>query len=138
MSEFIIVDGDRLDFSPTFGANTVTPTGTAQINGTGKAAIANKSICIVGDEKNVSVSATYTSAAYPTSGMGTLKIATLAADQRVDFATAETAVIVVGSKFNALFTVSTPASHPTNGADPQTEVPGTGTFINSQQFVTAG
>lgn len=138
MSAFIVVDGDRLNFSPTFGANTVTPTGTPQISGTGEAAIENKNICIVGDEKKVSVSATYTSAAFPTSGSGTLTIAALAADQQVAFATAQTPVIVVGNTFTALFTVSTPASHPTNGMDPLKTVPGTGSFINSQQFVTAG
>jgi len=137
MSEYLIVDGDALTFSTTFGANTVTVTGPAKISGSGEATVENKNICIVGDEKKVSVFAAYVSSAYPVAGSGNLTIISLAADQQAIFVTAATPVIVVGSQFNALFTVTTPASHPDNGPDPTPTSSGTGTFTHSQAFVTA-
>lgn len=137
MSNYIVVDGDRLNFEPMFGVNTVTPTAHA-IRGSGVAAIENKKICIRGDEKKVSVSAIYSSAGYPNQGTGTITIASLATDQLATFSTAETELIVVGSRFTALFTVDSPATHPQNGPDPVSTTSGRGTFINSQSFVTAG
>ncbi|ROP62293.1 hypothetical protein EDF81_0778 [Enterobacter sp. BIGb0383] len=138
MSDYVIVDGDQLKFDPQFGANTVTVTGLAQISGTGEATIDNKNVCILGDEKKVSVSATYISSAYPQSGSGTLTIASLAADQQAPFVMAQTPVIVVGSQFIALFTVQTPATNPNTGPDPTPMASGSGSFTNSQLFVTAG
>lgn len=138
MSNYIVVDGDQLNFVPQFGINTVTPTGTPRINGSGAATIEDKKICILGDEKKVSVPATYSNASYPSQGSGTITISSLAGDQQAQFATAETPVIVVGSQFTASFTPEVPASGD-KGPDPVTAPSaGSGTFINSQSFVTAG
>lgn len=137
MSHFVIVDGDALQFSTLFGVNTVSPSGSPQIRGSGEASILNKNICIIGDEKNVAIPATYYSTAFPVSGQGTLTIASLAADQQVVFATAKTPIIVVGSQFTATFTPTVPASSD-KGQDQLTPSSGTGRFINSQSFVTAG
>lgn len=138
MSNIIVLDGDVLKFDPQFGINTVTPTATPVIHGSGEATIEDKKICILGDEKNVSIKASYMSTNYPNQGTGTLTIASLANDQQAPFATAEKPVIVVGSQFTASFTPETPASSD-KGPDPVTAPStGSGTFINSQSFVTAG
>lgn len=137
MSSLVIVDNDLLIFSPAFGSKTVTIPGVPKISGTGEASIQNKKICIAGDEKKVSVSATYISGAFSIPGTGTVTITSLAADQQATYATARTPVIVKGSEFTALFTVNSPALNPQSVPDPTPTASGTGTFINSQQFVTA-
>ncbi|MGV3344499.1 hypothetical protein ACGVWS_01695 [Enterobacteriaceae bacterium LUAb1] len=138
MSDYVIIDGDTLTFEQMFGINKVTPTGPCFIAGTGDASIEGKRFCILGDEKKVSVAATYSSAAYPVNGTGQITITGLAADQVVAFATATTSVIVAGSNFTARFTVENPAAHQNNGNDPTPFTDGTGQFITSQDFVTAG
>ncbi|MHA0273209.1 hypothetical protein [Enterobacter ludwigii] len=138
MSNYIVIDGDPLEFDSLFGINTVTLTSIPEIRGSGEATIEGKKICIYGDEKNVSVSASYSNASYPTKGIGRIVITVLAGDQQADFATTTTPVILVGSKFTASFTPEVPASG-SNGPDPVTAPStGTGIFINSQSFVTAG
>jgi len=139
MSNRVIVDSDLMQFSIQFGECTVTPTGARQISGSGEASIGDKQICIVGDEKKVSVAATYIKGVYTTPGKGTITISNLAADQQALFATAQTPVIVEGSSFTALFMADSPAVNPANG-NPDVPVPasGTGTFTHSQSFVTAG
>lgn len=138
MSNYIIIDGDQLKFEPQFGSNTVTPTATPVIHGSGEATIEDKKICIQGDEKNVSIKASYISSDYPNPGTGTITITSLADDQQAQFATAETPLILVGSQFTASFTPETPATSD-KGPDPvKTPSTGSGSFINSQSFVTAG
>lgn len=138
MSNSIIVDGDQLKFAAQFGINTVTPTATPVIHGSGEATIEDKKICILGDEAKVSVPASYQNGDYPTPGAGRITIIKLANDQQAPFATAETPVILVGSQFTASFTPEAPASGD-KGPDPVTAPStGSGTFINSQSFVTAG
>lgn len=139
MSNMVVIDGNELKFNPLFGPNTVTPIPPLRISGSGEASIGDKKICILGDEKKVSISATYTKTTHQIPGKGTLTITQLAPDQRADFATAQTAVIVVGSQFTAQFKPEAPAMDPQIGEDPdKSTAPGTGQFINSQSFVTAG
>lgn len=139
MSNIVIVDGDQLVFEKIFGAYTVIPIGATLINASGEASINNKKICILGDEKKVSIKAAYTSPGFPISGDGTITIAALAPDQQAPFATATTPVIVVGSRFTALFTPGKPAGNAQSGLEPA-PVPSTGSgqFTHSQSFVTAG
>jgi hypothetical protein len=138
MSNYIVLDGDEVKFDNMFGNNFVRPVKDLFISGHGNATIKNKRICVLGDEKTVSVVATYTSTVFPVFGTGTITISKLAAEQIIDSATADTAIIVVGTKFSALFTVSTPASNnATSATDTVAEVYGTGQFINSQSFVRA-
>lgn len=138
MSNYLVIDGDGLNFSEKFGLNNVVPVEVCQIKGSGAATILNKKICIFGDEKSVSIKATYYSEVYPTPGNGTLTILSLAADQQATFVTAETPAIITGSQFTAKFTVTTPATNPGGTADSTPFSMGTGAFINSQDFVTAG
>lgn len=135
----VIINGDKLQFDTKFGDKTVTPVGPAIILGTGKATINNQPICIQGDEKKVSVQATYFTSTYVTPGTGILTISSLADDQQAKFFTAETAVIVEGSQFNARFQPVSPARDPSQKPDPAlSPVSGKGKFIKSQTFVTAG
>lgn len=139
MSSLVVIDGDALKFETNFGANMVTPTAPCLIQGSGEADITNKKICVLGDESKVSIAATYTKSTHPTPGTGTITIAALAADQQALFVTTGTAVIVVGSQFTARFTPGSPAMDPQGKPDPNMgPAQGTGTFINSQTFVTAG
>ncbi|MEL5415044.1 hypothetical protein PTR35_22200 [Serratia nevei] len=139
MSKMVVIDGDTLKFDTNFGANIVTPTAPCLIQGRGEADITNKKICVLGDESQVSIEAMYTKSSHPTPGTGNITIAALAADQQAAFATAKTAVIVVGSQFTARFTPSSPAMDPQGKPDPNMgPTQGTGKFINSQSFVTAG
>lgn len=143
MSSPVVIDGDALNFETKFGANIVTPPVLCQIQGSGEADITNKKICVLGDESKVSIEASYTKSTHPTPGMGIITIVALAADQQAMFVTAGNTVIVVGnnSKFTACFTPtpSSPAMDPNGNPDLNLEpTQGTGTFINSQTFVTAG
>lgn len=139
MSNIVVIDGDTLKFETLFGPNTVTPIEPCVIHGSGNATVMGKKICVLGDETKVSISALYTKSAYQTPGNGDITITALSIDQQVEFAHSPTSVIVVGSKFIALFTPNSPASDPTLGPDPSpTPTSGSGQFINSQSFVTAG
>lgn len=139
MSNIVVTDGDTLVFDTAFAKNIVVPIGPCLINGGGESNIMNKNICVSGDEFNVSIEATYTDPAHLKPGTGIITIAELSADQLAVFAMSPVPVIVVGSQFSARFTPTSPATDPSGNPDPDM-VPtlGTGKFINSQSFVTAG
>lgn len=140
MSNMVVIDGDELKFNPQFGFNTVTPPAQTRIRGSGEAYIEGKKICIVGDEKKVTITADYIKPPiFTTPGNGTLTITLLALDQWHEFATTQTPVIVVGSQFVAQFQPIKPAQD--LQGKPDTELSpaiGSGQFINSQSFVTVG
>ncbi|WP_439412913.1 hypothetical protein [Enterobacter ludwigii] len=139
MSKIVVTDGDTLAFDTNFDANIVTPVAPCLIRGSGEASITNKKICVLGDERNVSIAATYIKSTHPTPGAGTITLYQLNDDQQAQFATAQQAVIVVGSQFTARFTPTSPAMDPQGKPDPNmSPTAGTGKFINSQSFVTAG
>lgn len=139
MSNLVVIDGDALKFETNFGSCMVTPTEPCLIQGSGEAEITNKKICVLGDESKVSIAATYTKSTHHAPGMGKIKITALAPDQLAAFVMTRTAVIVVGSQFTAQFSPTSPAmdeqGKPDTNMKPEQ---GTGTFINSQSFVTAG
>lgn len=140
MSNRVVIDGDALTFNPQLGAITITPPPQPQIRGSGEASIEGKKICIVGDEKQVSFTVDYIKPPFVASpGKGTLTIKALASDQQAAFATAPAKIIVVGSQFTTQFQPTKPAQDPQGKPDPNMgPAQGTGTFINSQTFVTAG
>lgn len=139
MSKIVVIDGDKLKFNPQFGSMTVTPISPQEISGSGMVSIEGKKVCIFGDEKKVSIYADYIKPPYTIKGQGTLTITQLASDQLAEFVTANTAVIVVGSQFTAQFQPTVPAKDPQSKPDTDlSPESGSGTFINSQSFVTAG
>jgi hypothetical protein len=136
-AQLLVVDGDMLQFDPTFGHRMVTPTAPARIAGKGRASVGKKRICVVGDEKLVQVPAQYTVPGH-TPGQGTITIAMLAADQQRPRSKSGAAMIVKGSQFIARFLPTVPAVNSSSGTpEPSAPSMGKGRFIVSQTFARA-
>ncbi|RUL79070.1 hypothetical protein EKH80_03055 [Dyella choica] len=139
-----MIDQDQLKIDSAFGHRMVTITASpAVIRGSGQATVGGKKVCIAGDESKVNLNATYTAPGFANSGVGVVTIVGLDASQLAPGCTSGAALITrggAGAKFNALLTVTTPASNPTppGGADPATPGMGTGEFAAQQDFANAG
>ncbi len=137
MPDFILIKGDKANFMPNFGAAVVVvQPGTLQ--GSGPATLNGKEICVNGDEKDVSVpGCTYMTPQYCIPGSGTLKIDSLAGDQKAKKTqTGSKVVLLKGSTFTAKFEVQSPAQQPPPGPgspipDSSTQYSGSGTFITT-------
>ncbi|MGJ0625057.1 hypothetical protein [Xenorhabdus bovienii] len=139
MSEAIVVDGDTLLFEPNFGNRQVTPSSPAKISGTGHAQVSGKKVCILGNEKQIRVPATYFTATHATPGKGTITISALDTSQQALQCTSGAALIIKGQKFTALFTPELPAMNNTvTPPQPDVTTPssGKGNFITQQNFAT--
>jgi hypothetical protein len=136
MSDFILIEGDIAQFMPNFGAAVVVPLpGTLQ--GSGPATLNAKKLCVDGDEKNVSVAGcVYMTPQYCIPGSGTLKIESLAGDQKAKKTkTGGKEVLLKGSSFTARFEVQSPAQQPTPAGPIPDATPqyggGSGQFITT-------
>lgn len=134
MTDFILVDGDIVNFNPTFGNATVTVK-PGNLSGSSKAKVDSKPVCVEGDESNVSVpGCAYIAGNFSTPGTGTLKISALGGDQKaVKTKIGGKSVLLKGTQFTAQFEVQTPAQQPPPGPgsptpDPVKQYVGTGTF----------
>ncbi|KAA3660478.1 MAG: hypothetical protein DWQ10_06590 [Calditrichaeota bacterium] len=119
MADFVIIEGDKAIFLPSFGAAmVVVQPGTMPASGPGT--FNGKKLCIEGDEKDVSVpGCVYMTPQYCIPGSGTLKIDSLAGNQIAEKTnTGDTAVILKGMQFNAKFEVQSPAQQPPPGPGP--------------------
>ena len=141
MPDFILMEGDKANFLPTFGAATVVVK-PGDLKGSGPATINGKKMCVDGDEKNVSVpGCTYMTPQYSIPGTGTLKIAALAGNQLAKKTnTGGKAVMLKGAQFTAKFEVQSPAKQPPPGPgspipDPTPQYSGNGTFITTNAKV---
>jgi hypothetical protein len=132
MSDYVLIDGDKAIFAPSFGAATVAvQPGT--LCATGPATLGGKKLCIAGDEKSVSVpGCAYFTASHPIPGTGTLEISAIAGDQQATKTrTGGTPVLLVGSTFTAAFSVQNPAKQPSSAGpvpDPTPRYSGSGSF----------
>lgn len=115
MSDLIIVDGDTVNFLPSFGAAVVVPIPTTIAGTASKTKVTGKPACLEGDEKNVqSAGCMYIAGAYVIPGTGTLKIDKLNSDQLTEKTKIEgKKTILHGSMFDAMFEVQSPAQQPT-------------------------
>lgn len=137
MPDFILIDGDKVNFLPTFGAAmVVVQPGT--LTGSGPATLKGKKICVDGDEKNVAVAGcTYMTPQYSIPGTGTLKIAALAGNQKATKTqTGGKAVLLKGGNFTAKFEVQNPAKQPPPGPgspipDATPQYSGQGMFVST-------
>lgn len=134
MVDFLLVDGDKVIFNPTFGeAIVVVQPGT--LSGSAKETLNDKKLCVKGDESSVSVEGCmYTSPVYSVPGFGTLTIKQLAHDQVAQKkSSGGKPVLLKGGSFTANFQVQTPAQMPppTSTPDPMPEYTGSGNFITS-------
>lgn len=134
--DYVLIDGDTVNFLAAFGAATVTVR-PGTITASGPGTVGGKKICIVGDEKSVVVSGCpYITLAHSTAGTGKLEIEALAGDQQAQkTSTGGTKVMLVGSSFTAKFTVESPAQQPNPSGPPlfdQTpQYSGTGSFTTT-------
>nr|VFK77817.1 MAG: hypothetical protein BECKSD772D_GA0070982_100231 [Candidatus Kentron sp. SD] len=136
MSDSILMEGDKANFIPVFGAAVVVVQ-PGDLKGSGPATIGGKKICVDGDETKVSVpGCDYMTPQYFIPGKGTLEIAALAGDQKATKTnTGGKAVLLKGSQFTAKFTVTKQAEQPAppgpNVLDATPQYSGNGTFITT-------
>ena len=135
MSDLILIHGDKANFMPTFGLATVVVK-PGNLKGSGPGTIKGKKMCVAGDEAKVSVpGCTYMTPQYSIPGTGTLKINSLAPNQKATKTkTGGKPVLLMGSNFVAKFEVQNPAKQPPPGPgspipDPTPMYMGQGKFI---------
>lgn len=131
MADYILTEGDEALFDSAFvGAAVVVRPG--KLVGSGPATIEGKKICVQGDEMKVVVEGcTYTTMIHPTSGVGTLTIFQLAANQKATKTNSgNNPVLLRGDKFQAQFEVKSAAKQapPANTPDTSKIYLGTGSF----------
>lgn len=140
MTDFVLIDGDKAIFEPSFGAAIIIPM-PGTISGTGDAmTVSGKTVCIEGDESSVEVSGVaYTAGPYATPGTGTLTISALADDQKAtNLKVNNKAVLLVGSSFTAKFSVNSGAVNPNSGVlDSTPEYSGKGSFTTTNSILKA-
>lgn len=135
MADLILQDGDSVMFIPAFGAAIVVVQ-PGKLEGSGPATINGKKICVDGDESKVEVAGcTYMTPQYSIPGSGTLKIASLAGNQKAKKTqTGGKVVLLKGGNFTAKFEVQSPAQQPPPGPgapipDATPQYSGNGMFI---------
>ena len=113
MADLILIDTDQVIFNPTFGAATVMVQ-PGQLQGSGPATLDGKKICVDGDETRVEVpGCPYITPQYSIPGNGSLKIDSLADNQKADKTrTGGKAALLKGGHFTARFEVQSPAQQP--------------------------
>jgi hypothetical protein len=130
----IIRTGDQAIFNPAFGTAIVVVL-PGVITGSGRAQLDGITACVLGDEASVVVqNVAYVSPPFVTPSVGTLTIASLNPDQIAMHTTIDgKPAILLGSQFNALFTVSAPAMQPSTPPvpDPVPVYPGSGQFVTT-------
>jgi hypothetical protein len=134
MSSFVVVSGDTVNFETAFGAATLgPPSPTTTISGTGAKLTSGATACVEGDEASVTLPGVqYMTTAFSTPGVGSLTITKLGSDQLAQKLTVGgKKAILVGSKFDATFTVTTPAQNATPAPDPTPSYSGKGSFSTS-------
>ena len=137
MSDLLLIDGDMVQFMPGF-TPAVVMVQPGQLAASGPAKMGGKAVCVDGDEKNVSVpGCMYMTPQHSIPGTGTLKIASLAADQTArQSKTGGKAVLLKGGSFTAKFEVQSPAQQPPPG--PGAPIPdATPSYSGSGQFITS-
>ena len=130
MPDYVLIDGDEVEFEGRFGGATVTVR-PGTLRGSGPATVGGKKICVRGDETSVTVEGCpYVTKTHTVSGSGTLVIDALSTDQVASKTkTGGQPVLLVGTHFTARFEVSTPAMDLNSNPDTPTPFSGTGTFV---------
>ena len=141
MSSFVVVHGDTVKFEATFGTATLTVvpplTLTTTITGTGSKLTSDAIACVEGDEASATLAGVSYSASGFAGGTGTLTIKQLASDQLAQKLTlggkkvGGKKLILVGSKFDATFTVMTPGTNSSGSSDLTKTYSGKGSFSTS-------
>ena len=116
MSKYILIDGDKAVFIPAFGS-AIVAVKPGTLAGSGPATLGGKPVCVDGDETKLEVpGCTYVAPPYVIPGTGTLKIASLAGNQKAKKTkTGGKPVLLKGLLFQAKFEVQNPAKQPPPG-----------------------
>ncbi len=137
MPDYIILEGDKAIFHPSFGPATVVVQ-PGDMKGSGVDTVVGKKMCVVGDERHVAITCcSYMTPQYSIPGMGTLRIEQLGSDQKAQQTKSDgKAVILKGGNFTAVFEVQHPALQPLPGeeapiADPVPSYTGSGKFMTT-------
>ena len=135
MPDFILIEGDKANFLPNFGAAIVVVK-PGDLKGSGPMTLKGKNVCVDGDEKKVSVpGCMYMAGPYSIPGTGTLKIASLAGNQKAKHTkSGGKEVLLKGGNFTAKFEVQNPAKQP---APPGPPIPdATPQYSGNGMFIT--
>ena len=136
MSDFVIVDGDKLTVN--FGATVIVKAQQPQpVTGSSPDFFVKSSAaCRPGDEIPLSLKGLldYTEPAYPTPGKGTL---TVSPKTTTVLKNGGLALLLKGAQFGATFQVAEPAKNPVGVPDPVLVKQGTGSFSTSNTILTA-
>lgn len=136
MSDQVLIDGDEAQFIPAF-APAVVMVQPGSIKGSGPATLGGKKVCVDGDEGSVEVSGcSYVTPQYCIPGSGTLKIDRLGSDQKAQHTSCKgTLVLLLGTFFDAVFEVQSPAKQPPPG--PGSPIPDATTkYMGKGRFMT--
>ncbi len=138
VSELVIFDGDYVVFFPMKEAIIIPRQADVRIQGSGKATLGGKKVCVMGDEKNVSVICDYLTPSNPTPGSGILTIFQLGPDQlSKKTKVGGKAMICKGTKFTSKFQAQIRATNPgPNTVDPGLYF-GEGMLVTTNQKVKA-
>ncbi len=136
MSDFVIVDGDKLTVN--FGA-TVIPKAQQPQPLTGSSPdffVKSSAACRAGDEIPPTLKGPldYTEPAYPTPGKGTL---TVSPKTTTVLKNGGLALLLKGTQFSATFQVAEPAKNPVGVPDPNLVKQGTASYSTSNTILTA-
>jgi hypothetical protein len=141
MADFILIHGDKAMFLPNFGPAIVVVQ-PGDLKASGPATLNGKKVCVDGDETKVSVpGCTYMTPQYSIPGTGTLKIASLAGNQKAQKTkSGGKLVLLKGGNFTAKFEVQSPAQQPSpSGApipDATPQYSGSGMFVTTNMKFT--
>jgi hypothetical protein len=137
MAKAVVLNGDIVNFEASFGAAVIVPV-PGTITGTGTKLSSGAIVCVEGDESSVVVAGvSYIKGAF-VGGVGKLTIKQLNSDQKATKLTVGgKKAILVGSKFDALFTVVTPAQQPGSPPtpDPTPTYDGKGSFVTTDMKI---
>ena len=114
MSKAVVLNGDIVNFDASFGEATIVPV-PGTITGTGTKLSSGSIVCVEGDESSVIVAGVSYIKGIFVGGLGKLTIKQLNSDQKATKLTVGgkgKKANLVGSKFDALFTVGKPAQQP--------------------------
>lgn len=133
MSDYIIVNGDKVRFMRQFGAATVTVR-PGTITGTGAGGFQKKKLCVAGDEYSVAVPLCPYFAGDFQGGTGTLRILKLTDQIAAKTRSGNKPVLLMGSKFIAIFIPKVKALNPVGVPDPVPFYIGSGNFGHPANF----
>lgn len=117
--DYILLDGDTVQFLPSFGPATVVVR-PGRLDGSGPSTFNGKKVCVAGDEDAVQVQGCmYMSGAFSIPGTGTLKIDRLGNDQTAQHTqSGGKKMLLKGAMFQAKFEVQSPAQQPNPNGPP--------------------